>query len=480
MSALLLVCLGTVALIFGALFFRAQRNLRQRQAEKDQLEHEREVVLEFMHNMVEAVGEGVSRQELFDRIVHAAILSTGALSAAIFERTARQTLRGVASEGLFPPHRRLDESASMQLTTRVRYIEEIFKREELKIGEGLIGAVAEKDRGELIFDARQDPRITRHDDPALQISSMIVVPIRFREALLGVLAVANPADGVAFNRTDFSLVESLAEQAALAIHNQEAMAAQVEKNKLDVDLALASNIQGLLLPDKFPDIPELEMAATYLPAQKVGGDLYDVFELSRHRLGIAIADVSGKGIAGSLLMAIAQTNLRHYARLHHSPSRVLAAMNHAMTSGMRNDMFLTIIYCIVDVGRDEITIARAGHELPLLIRARDGSDEFEGHRIRSEGMALGMVPDTIFDAAIGDRTLPFRKDETLVLYTDGITETANANGKEYSFDRLADVLISKRNQPATDINESVLEDVERFAGPDGNFDDVTIITVKHR
>src|SRR5690606_25906191 len=102
-------------------------------------------------------------------------------------------------------------------------------------------------------------RIVRHEDPALRVRSVIVVPIKFREKVIAVLAIANPGDGMSFTEADLSIAKSIAEQAGLAIHNLDLMAMQIEKNKLDVDLALASNIQGLLLPREFPDIPGLDV-----------------------------------------------------------------------------------------------------------------------------------------------------------------------------------------------------------------------------
>jgi sigma-B regulation protein RsbU (phosphoserine phosphatase) len=127
------------------------------------------------------------------------------------------------------------------------------------------------------------------------VRSVIVVPILFRERSIGVLAIVNPSDGGSFGETDFSLAISLAEQAGLAIHNLDLMASQIEKNKMDSDLGLAHEIQSMLLPKEFPDITDLQMASIYQPAQKVGGDLYDIFKIGEDRVGIAIADVSGKG-----------------------------------------------------------------------------------------------------------------------------------------------------------------------------------------
>ncbi|MGC9452513.1 MAG: PP2C family protein-serine/threonine phosphatase, partial [Oceanipulchritudo sp.] len=275
-------------------WWTARREIVRLDEQRQMLAQEKLIVFDFVHNMVEAIGEGVTRQELFERVVHAAILSTGALSACIFERTGDQ-LRGVAVEGLFPPHRPLPESSRVKITTRTKFVEQILKSEIFKVGEGLVGTAARTGQGILIENALEDPRVIKHDDPSLEVRSVIVVPIRFRDRNLGVLAIVNPSDGGSFGETDFSLAVSLAEQAGLAIHNLDLRATQIEKNKLDVDLGLAHEIQNMLLPKEFPQHPALQMASIYKPAQKVGGDLYDIFSTGSGKIEIAIADVSGKG-----------------------------------------------------------------------------------------------------------------------------------------------------------------------------------------
>src|SRR5690606_13937994 len=277
------------------------------------------------------------------RIVHAAILSTGALSACVFERTNEATLKGIAVEGLFPPQAPLPERSKVKLTTRAKFIEQILKSETIPFGEGLIGSVAKTREAVLIKNGDEDDRVVKHDDPALRVKSIIAAPIVFRDRLIGVLAVVNPADGMAFNETDFSLTQSLADQAGLAIHNADLLNLQLEKKKLDLDLSLASNVQQMLLPKEYPAIPKLEIDAVYIPAQKVGGDLYDFIPLSGNRLAVAIADVSGKGIPASLLMTICRCNLRHYSALHDSPARVLMELNRSMAPDMRKDMFITLV-----------------------------------------------------------------------------------------------------------------------------------------
>ncbi|HKJ91088.1 MAG TPA: GAF domain-containing protein, partial [Oceanipulchritudo sp.] len=260
--------LGTGSVIGWFFWWTSRREIIRLDEQRQMLAQEKLIVFDFVHNMVEAIGEGVTRQELFERVVHAAILSTGALSACIFERDGNQ-IRGVAVEGLFPPHRPLPASSKVKITTRAKFIEQILKTEVFKVGEGLVGETAQTGQGLLIENALDDPRVIKHDDPALEVRSVIVVPIHFREKSLGVLAIVNPSDGGSFGETDFSLASSLAEQAGLAIHNLDLMASQIEKNKLDSDLGLAHEIQSMLLPKEFPQMASLQIASLYKPAQKV-------------------------------------------------------------------------------------------------------------------------------------------------------------------------------------------------------------------
>jgi sigma-B regulation protein RsbU (phosphoserine phosphatase) len=472
--------LGALAGLFGMwlLYTGKRSHVKIIEDEKQLLQQEKQIVVEFMHNMVEAVAEGSDRAAMFQRIIHAAILSTGAMSACIFEKRDDDTLKGIAVEGLFPPQRKLPEGLSAKLATRTQFLETILKSETFKMGEGLIGQVAMSRRAQLIADASNDPRVIQHNDSALKVRSIIVAPVLFQDRLIAVLAVANPADELAFTDTDFSLVESLAEQVGLAVHNSDAMQLQIEKNKLDLDIELASNIQSLLLPSQFPSSPNIEFAAHYTAAQKIGGDLYDVFAMDDNRIGVAIADVSGKGISASILMAICQTNLRHISQQFDSPAEVLRAINAQMQSTMRRDMFITIIYAIIDQAKQEITFARAGHELPFLYhRASDGTCSVE--TIQSQGMALGMVPPEIFDLTIKDKTVPFGKDDALILYTDGVTESVNSSGEEYSGERLMNALRTHGNGSAQSILNQLMNSVHRFSGDAGQPDDLTLITFKH-
>ncbi|KXU35955.1 protein serine phosphatase [Cephaloticoccus primus] len=473
---LLGILVGGSAVSFA--LYRTRKREALLEEEKQQVVQSRELVVDFMHHMVEALGEGLGQNELRQRIVHAAILCSGALSAALFEREGKGQMRGVAVEGLFPPHRPLPPATVEKLTTRAKFIESVLRGETFPDDEGIIGAVVQTGEAQLVADAASDPRIVRHQDPALKVRSVIAVPLAFRGELFGVLAVANSADGLPFSAADFTLMQSLAEQAALALHNLRLLNYQIEKQQLDLDLSLASGIQQMLLPTEMPSVPGLALDARYTPAQKVSGDLYDLFLLSPTRLGVVVADVSGKGIPASLLMAICRTHLRQIAPRHDSPAAALCELNRVIGSNLVGGMFITLLYAVIDLEQSTVTLARAGHELPLFLRQNAISGAPTAEFVGSEGMALGMMPPEIFDAVIADRSEPFRPGETLILYTDGLTEAPNEDEKEFSGTRLADVARTLHRRSAHELADGILEAVNRFTGGSPQRDDLTLLTVK--
>jgi len=473
-----LLGLTTGLAVMWVLYSRKASQVKLIEEDKQLLEQEKKIVVDFMHNMVEAVAESSGKADLFQRIIHASILSTGALSACIFEQRTDGTLCSVATEGLFPPLRKLSPQDESLSTTRAKFLDDVLKAQIYRPGEGLIGQVAKSKTAELITDAQKDPRVEQHDDHALGIRSLIVAPVLFDSEVLAVLAVANPADGLAFTPTDFSLVESLADQVGLAIHNSDAIQMQVEKNQLDLDMQLAAKVQGLLLTKHYPSTEKIAFASHYTAAKKIGGDLYDVFSLDESTIAFAIADVSGKGISASLLMAICQTHLRHFAKVNRSPAEVLIEINAAMQHSMQRDMFITMIYATLDIETEKLTLARAGHEPAFFYDSHsDGSVEIKA--LTPPGMAIGMVPPEIFNSVLKEESIHFGDKDALLLYTDGVTECTNDSGEEFSGERLQETLLAHGDSTADSIIGQVLDKVNHFSNNAGYHDDLTMIVVKH-
>jgi sigma-B regulation protein RsbU (phosphoserine phosphatase) len=454
------------------------RRARHQEERAIQLEQEKEMVVRFMREMVEALGEGVERTGLFQRIVRAALRCTGALSACIYESLPDGSLRSVAAEGLFPPQRPIPDASRGKLATRAKFIEQVLRSETLRPGEGVVGDVASRRVGELITDAAGDPRIVDHGDPVLAVRSLIAMPIEFRGSLVGVLAVTNPIGGGAFTETDFSLVRSLAEQAGLALHNNEFLNLQVEKRQMDVDLSIAQEIQQLLVPQTLPSAPGLDIDARYIPARQVGGDLVDAVEMPDGRLAIVVADVAGKSVGASILMAICRTRVRHALAHATSPAEVLRRVNRDMTGEFRPGMFVTVVVAVFDATTGEVTLARAGHEPPLLARREDGRSLMTCRFVELDGMGLGIAEPELFDEVISDGRFRMEPGDMLVLYTDGLTEAPNDEGKEFSTSRLLDAVRVLGDRSAREACEGILETVRRFAGSSKPGDDLSFVLIK--
>ncbi len=467
--------LALIALVCVLIAAKQRDILAKTLDELDRLREERQVIIDFLHRSADDIGSGSNREKIYKRTVRATALSCGAMSACVYEKTADGKLVAKACEGLFPPQtKKIGRRKNGEL--RAKYIEDALMAETIEPNEGILGEVAASGRGVLIKDALKDPRIIKHDDESLKIRSFMAVPLIFRGQLSGVLAVANPISGRAFTDTEFSLAKSLGEQCALALQNAEAVSALLMRNKLEFDLRLASSIQRYLLPENLPQTESLEFAVKYLPQQLIGGDFYDFFKLPHGKIGVVIGDVSGKGIPAAILMALCQTKLRYIAMSGKSPAQTLCLLNSEMVHAMRSDMFITIIYLVIDPKSGEARFARAGHEPPLLARA--DSDE-AAQPLKSSGMALGMVSEELFDEVMEDASFKMNSGDVLVLYTDGLTEAANPEGGEFTAKKLAQTISTLRSRNANDLNDEIIKSVEAFMGPGNKYgDDLTLLTVK--
>lgn len=481
MNALYFLLAGVITAALGCLYLLkvSKRKISALHDEKIRLQKEKKIIVEFMHNLAVAIGEGVARKDLYQRIVHTAVMTTGAMSACVYEKRPNGKLQGVATEGLFPPQRKMRENLEEEEdATRARFLEKILSSEILEEGEGIVGEVAKTGKPVFVANAQTDPRIVKHPDPALAIRSMVYSPLIQDDSILGVLVVANPSSGLTFSEMDFSLVNSLAEQAALAIKNSDAMNLRLEKSRMDTDLSLAKEVQELFLAQKSPDSKGLEIDARYLPSSQVGGDFYDFYKLSSSKFAVCIADVSGKGVPASLLMAICQTNLRHYVSKSRTPSAVLKKLNLDLEKRIREDMFITLFLAIIDTQANTVTYARAGHEPALLAKRNDKEGKTEVEKLHGNGMALGMVPHEFFEESIEDKTVSFEPGDVMVLFTDGVTETENEEREEFSLNRLCDELSRGLPLKPDEFNRRLLADLDSYSSPSFERDDLTIVTLK--
>jgi len=246
-------------------------------------------------------------------------------------------------------------------------------------------------------------------------------------------------------------------------------AAAVVRARLEQEMSLAREIQMGLLPKAFPKIPGLDIFGFTVPSRHVGGDCYDVIDLGHGRLAITIGDVSGKGTPAAILMANVQASVRALAETGMPESLLIERVNRIVCSSTDDGVFITFFYCVLDANSGELSYVNAGHNPPFTLRS-------DGTRVEltKGGLVLGFTPNARYEegrATVGP-------GGGLVLFTDGITEAANAEGEMFGDERFRDVVVRHRGRPAREIEERVYSSVTRFADGAPQTDDLTMVVVK--
>jgi sigma-B regulation protein RsbU (phosphoserine phosphatase) len=250
---------------------------------------------------------------------------------------------------------------------------------------------------------------------------------------------------------------------------------QREKQRLDDELRIARDIQKSLLPVEPPRLPGLGIADLCEPAREVGGDYYDFFDLGPRRLGVLVADVSGKGTSAALYMAELKGLMLALSHAEPSPRRLLLDVNRCLAGHLDNRSFVTMIYAVIDLEAGTLTCARAGHT--PLIAVSNGRSEV----IVPQGMVLGLrLPGASerFDQLLEEHTRPIHPGDVVILYTDGVTEAMNERGDLFGDDALADVVAHHHQLDAFGIRERVVREVRAFVGQAEPHDDMTLIVLK--
>jgi PAS domain S-box-containing protein len=242
------------------------------------------------------------------------------------------------------------------------------------------------------------------------------------------------------------------------------------------DLRTAREVQRHLLPNEQPQVAEIEVDGLYLPSRHIGGDYYDYFEMGPRRWAFVVADVSGKGASAALVMAACRMALRVEASRLLSPAALLRHVNHLIYPDVPNGMYISVVFCLLDLDARKLTIARAGHEAPIVIRGDTGAAETPS----PSGLAVGLDPGAIFDESLEETTVEFQPGDMLVLYTDGITEAANEADAEFGRERLIATVAHARTLPIHTVVHRVDEALKNFIGMRAPGDDRTLVIVRMR
>ena len=466
---ILVAVLSLAVITLSIRVFIERQRLYAIQEQLENTTEEKEVLLDFLHIITEDVAKGADKDAIYRRLVRATALSCGAMSACFYEQHNNKLIP-IAVEGLFPPLQR----HIGKYPTRSQFLESAFAHEAIPLDKGIVADVFKYGTPVFIQEGIGDTRLIQHNDDALKINSLIAVPVMFAGVKYGVLVLVNPISNKSFSTTMYSLAKTLGEQGGLALYNLDGISARIARSQMDTDLRLASSVQHYLLPKQLPTNSNFSTAVTYKPQLLIGGDFYDTIRMSDGKTGIVIADVSGNGVSAAMLMAVAQSKLHYIAKMGMSPAQTLIKLNAEIVHSMRTDMFITITFAIIDSTANKITIARAGHELPILYKASQN----KCIEIKSAGMAVGMVEPEIFDEVIEDVEIDFEQDDIFVLYTDGVTEATNSAGEEYTTSRFLSEIEKNAMLTSKEINNCIVQSVIDFAKEHSLTDDLTLLSIK--
>jgi sigma-B regulation protein RsbU (phosphoserine phosphatase) len=339
---------------------------------------------------------------------------------------------------------------------------------------GISGWVVQHQQPVLITDVQSDPRFQGEllSNPKFQSRNMICVPLNNNQGkTIGVLQAINIKEDF-LNEEMLGLFQTLANQAATALENVHVKQQQLAAELVNKELEVATEIQARFFPQQTPNLEGYEVAGCSIPAKDVGGDYYDFIpnpEPCQH--GFVVADVTGKGVPASLLMATMRATLR--ANIQNNPNDIVQALRQVNGDIYRDspvDKFITSIYCNLDYESHELSYVNSGHNPPYIVRANDNRIE----ELDQGGVMLGIMEEIDLPKA----TLSIDKGDILMLFSDGVTEATNPSGELFSEERFEQWLLDHNQLSAEEMKDALLKTLRDYADGSPQSDDITFIILK--
>jgi serine phosphatase RsbU (regulator of sigma subunit) len=352
-----------------------------------------------------------------------------------------------------------------------RELQDEFLKLDFKTDDQHAFAKMYRDQAPLMIDDAASSGLLRPEFmETFGIRSLLVAPLMTRREIVGALLVDQGARVRHFSPHEIEVVMGIANQAAVAIESARLSQTAEEKKQLEYELRLARQIQKSFLPEACPVVRGYELCSEWQTAREVSGDFYDFIPLRDGRLGMLIADVSDKGIAAAMFMALSRTILRTMAFGKQTARETLEVSNNLIIADAHSDMFVTVFYAILDPETNRLTYVNAGHNPPLFYRA--ASKELT--TLKGHGLSLGVLEDI----SLEEHAIEMAPGDLVLMYTDGVTDAINSREQEFGAARLADVVMANAHQTVECIVDEITHAVTEFAGEGVRFDDVTMVALK--
>ncbi len=478
MNTFLIVLIVLLLLAVIVLLLRANRvkndALTRLLHEEQAIVEEERRMFSFLHDLGEAIAREDSHMSMYRLIVEGAMKvmeSTGGVLYLLDSHGASLVPRYHSDHcvPLADVPERIADMAKSNATALMSFL----RLHSVGVSAGLVGGIYQNQKVEIIQDLCKDERVGGSGGHLQANTTVILGPLSFGPKKLGILAVTAPKGQRSFSPNDFEVFRSLVEQCAFALANAMAHQAASEKKQIEAELKSASDIQTILLPDKAPVIPGFTIAGKNIPARVLSGDYFDYIPLADGSMGAVIADVSGKGTAAAIITAMCRSVLRFSAQAGASPATTLAAVNRQLYPDIREDMFVTMVYVVIQP-EGGLTLARAGHTLPLVWRKKTGKVE----TLHSGGLAVGIDKGTVFERVTKDLTFQLDVGDCLLLYTDGVNEALDTKGLEFGEERIHATLSSLAGQGPQAVVDGLVSEVDRFLNGRRGHDDITLVVLQ--
>ncbi|MCG8603136.1 MAG: SpoIIE family protein phosphatase [Verrucomicrobiales bacterium] len=446
--------------------------------EKDAIEREERRMFGFLHGLGEELQEDTSPANMHSYIVNGVVEVIRADAGILYllDAETSQLVPVAQTESLAPviplPTEILTSGGSGKVERAYR---NYVRLSPLPSDGNLLGETLGMDEGVYLPELKTHSDFQTNKNPFLDDVAFLGAPLVYGQKRVGVLAVVKKGDKE-FTQNDREVFDSVAEQSAYALGSAIIHIEVNEKRRLERELEQAGEIQKVLLPRVSPELTDYDVSAEYRAARILSGDYYDYLRVDDDRYGIAIGDVCGKGVAASLIMAMCRTNLRGRTSENLSPASVLHDVNRLIFPDIREDLFVSLLYLILERGSNEITLARAGHEPPILFHRETGEIEL----IEPPGLAAGIDEGPVFKRSVKDHRFTMDTGDILLLYTDGIIESENRMGDEYGVERLCEIVKMHSGTSSSELIQIINEDVIKFSEGTAQTDDITLIAIEKR
>src|SRR5688500_5791519 len=342
---------------------------------------------------------------------------------------------------------------------------------EIRVSRNVLDEVVIRGNSVLTSDAQHDPRFASGTMVLQGVRSVLAVPLGVEHKVFGIIYADSPIAEGRFTEDHLKVLATLASVAAIRVENATLVETRLERERLERELALASEIQQRFQPTAPPQVEGYELQGISFPCYEIGGDYYDFIEREDGRLVIALGDVSGKGTAAALLMSSLHAAVHAQSASHDSIVATISAVNRYLADNIPANRFVTLFYAELDPESGALSFLNAGHNPPLIVHAAGTVEQ-----LASGGLPLGIKRDAEYREG---RTIMQRGD-VLVIYSDGVTEANSPTGEEFGATRLYEVVSRNVNASAAGIRDRIESSLTKFAQGTSAADDITLVIVKRQ